>query len=95
MLFDDRVQLVTGIRTNMNNKLMPKWDKDMLRKRSIIETIPDMRKNTAQLVYSKHRLVNNFIMSMIAALAVYCFLDNKPHVLQGYCIENTKQLMLF
>ena len=34
-------------------------------------------------------------MSMIAALAAYCFFDNKPQSLQGYCIENTKQLMLF
>ena len=34
-------------------------------------------------------------MSMIAALAAYCFYDNKPKALQGYCIENTKQLMLF
>ena len=42
-----------------------------------------------------HRSVNNFIMSMIAALAAYCFFDNKPHALEGYCVENTKQLMLF
>ena len=49
----------------------------------------------ACLVHSRHRSVNNFIMSMIAALAAYCFFDNKPQALQGYCIENTKQLMLF
>ena len=30
---------------------------------------------------------------MIAALAAYCFFDNKPQPLKGYCIENTKQLM--
>ena len=42
-----------------------------------------------------HRSVNNFIMSMIAALAAYCFFDNKPQPLKGYCIENTKQLMLY
>jgi hypothetical protein len=95
MLFEDGVHLVTGIRTNMKNKLMPMWDKVMLRKRCIIETINDMLKNTAQLVHSRHRSVNNFIMSMIAALAAYCFFDNKPQALEGYCIENTKQLMLF
>jgi len=95
MLFEDGIHLVTGIRANMKNKLMPMWDKVMLRKRCIIETINDMLKNTAQLVHSRHRSVNNFIMSMIAALAAYCFFDNKPQPLKGYCIENTKQLVLF
>ena len=80
----------TGIRTNMKNKLMPMWDKVMLRKRCIIETINDMLKNTAQLVHSRHRSVNNFIMSMIAALAAYCFFDNKQQALQGYYIDYTK-----
>ena len=95
MLFEDGIHLVTGLRANMENKLMPMWDKVMLRKRCIIETINDMLKNTAQLVHSRHRSINNFIMIMIAALAAYCFFDNKPHALQGYCIESTKQLMLF
>lgn len=95
MLFEDGVHLGTGIRANMKKKLMHMWDKIMLRKRCSIETINDMLKNTAQLVHSRHRSVNNFIMSMIAALAAYCFFDNKPQALRGYCIENTKQLMLF
>lgn len=95
MLFEDGIHLVTGIRTNMKNRLMPMWDKIMLRKRCIIETINDMLKNTAQLVHSRHRSVNNFIMNMVAALAAYCFFDNKPQALDGYYIEDTKQLMLF
>lgn len=71
------------------------WDRIMLRKKCIVEIINDMLKNTAQLVHSRHRSVNNFIMSMIAALAAYCFFDNKPQALLGYCIEDTKQLMMF
>lgn len=61
----------------------------------IIETINDMLKNTAQIVHSRHRSVNNFIMNLISALGAYCFFDNKPKALQGYCIEDTKQLSLF
>lgn len=87
--------MVTDIRTNMKNHLMPVWDKIMLRKRCIIETINDMLKNTAILEHSRHRSVNNFIMNMIAALPAYCFFDNKPQALQGFYIENTKQLQLF
>lgn len=46
-LFEDGIQLVTGLRVNMKNKLMPFYDRMMLRKRYIIETINDMLKNTA------------------------------------------------
>ena len=70
--------IVTGINANMKNKLMPLWDKIMLRKRYVIECINDMLKNTAKLVHSRHRSINNFLMNLIAALGVYCFFDNKP-----------------
>ena len=93
--FEDGIQLVTGLRVNMKNKLMPFYDRMMLRKRYIIETINDMLKNTAQIVHSRHRSVSNFIMNLISALGAYCFFDNKPKALQGYCIEDTKQLSLF
>lgn len=94
-LFEDGIQLVTGIRVNMKNKLMPFYDKMMLRKRYIIETINDLLKNTAQIVHSRHRSINNFIMNLISALGAYCFFENKPKALTGYVIENTKQLSLF
>ena len=94
-LFEDGIQLVTGIRVNMKNRLMSFYDKMMLRKRYIIETINDLLKNTAQIVHSRHRSVNNFIMNLISALGAYCFFDNKPKALTGYVIEDTKQLSLF
>lgn len=73
----------------MKNRLMPFWDKIMLRKRFVIECINDMLKNTAKLVHSRHRSINNFLMNLVAALAAYCFYGNKPEALQG------KQLVLF
>ena len=48
--------------------MMPFYDRMMLRKRYIIETINDMLKNTAQIVHSRHRSVSNFIMNLISAL---------------------------
>ena len=94
-LFADGIQLVTGLRVNMKNKLMPFYDRMMLRKRYIIETINDLLKNTAQIVHSRHRSVANFIMNLISALGAYCFFENKPQALVGYTIENTRQLSLF
>lgn len=94
-LWEDGLHLVTGLRSNMKNKLMPLYDKMMLRKRLIIETINDLLKNQAMVVHSRHRSVSNFIMNLIAALGAYCFFDNKPKALQGFYIEDTKQLELF
>ena len=70
-------------------------DKMMLRKRYIIETINDLLKNKAQLVHSRHRSITNFLMNLVAVLGAYCFFENKPDALQGYCIEDSKQLSLF
>jgi hypothetical protein len=36
-----------------------------------------------------------FQMMFFPSLAAYCFFDNKPQALDGYYIEDTKQLMLF
>ena len=94
-LFADGVNLVTGLRCNMKNKLMPLWDKIMLRKRYIIECINDMLKNTAQLVHSGHRSLNNFIMNLVAVITAYCFFDNKPNALTGYEVIKTNQLNCF
>lgn len=79
-LWSDGIHIVTGIKSNMKNRLMPLWDKIMLRKRSIIETINDMLKNTAQLVHTRHRSFGNFLLNVLATLAAYCFLENKPAI---------------
>lgn len=50
----------------------------MLRKRYIIETINNMLKNMAQIVHSRHRSVNDFIMNLIYAIVLFllnCFFD--------------------
>jgi hypothetical protein len=47
--------LITGIRRNMKNYLMPMADKIMLRKRFIIETVLDTLKSEMGLEHSRHR----------------------------------------
>lgn len=79
-LFDDGVHLVTGLRSNMKQRLISLYDKIMLRKRSIIESINDMLKNVAQLVHTRHRSVHNFLMNLISAIGAYCFFSVKPEV---------------
>ena len=67
----------------------------MLRKRYIIEMINDLLKNKAQLVHSIYRSITNFLVNLVVVLGAYCFFENKLDTLQGYYIEDSKQLALF
>lgn len=80
LLFVDGIELITGIRNNMKNCLMEMMDKILLRKRSVIETVNDVLKNTCQIEHSRHRSFNNFISNTLAAIATYCFLPKKPSI---------------
>ena len=93
-LFNQGIHLVHGLKSNIKNKLMPLWDKMMLRKRYIIECINELLKNKANLVHSRHRSVHNFLMNLCAALATYCFFENKLEGLPVR-IEKSRQLELF
>lgn len=79
-LWDNGVHIVTGLRSNMKQRLMPLYDRIMLRKRSIIESPNDILRNVAQLVHSRHRSVHNFLMNMLGAIGAYCLFAIKPEV---------------
>jgi len=78
LLFTDGIQLVTKLRKDMKNKLMPLFDKLMLRKRAIIETINDQLKNISQIEHSRHRSPVNFLVNVISALIAYSHREKKP-----------------
>ena len=78
LLFASGVQIVTKIRKNMKNKLMPIFDKLMLRKRAIIETIYDPLKNISQIEHTRHRSGFNFLVNVISALIAYTYQQKKP-----------------
>ncbi len=77
-LFASGLELITPIRKNMKNRLMPNWDKLLLRKRSIIETINDQLKNISQIEHSRHRSPNNFVVNLLSGLIAYCHQPKKP-----------------
>ena len=77
-LWEQGVQLVTKVRKNMKNKLLPLFDKLLLRKRSIIETVNDQLKNISQIEHSRHRSSFNFFVNLIAGLVAYTFREKKP-----------------
>jgi hypothetical protein len=63
LLFDDGLLLVTGMKSNMKNRLMTLRDKILLRKRSVIEIINDELKNICEIEHSRHRSadINNYV----------------------------------
>jgi len=58
-LLEQGIQLITGIKANMKNRLMLMSDKLLLRKRYIIETINDQLKNQSQVVALLHVILWN------------------------------------
>jgi hypothetical protein len=77
-LYQRGVQLITPIRKNMANRLMPLYDKLLARKRSIIETINDQLKNISQIAHTRHRSPTNFVVNLFAGLIAYTHQPKKP-----------------
>jgi hypothetical protein len=77
-LYDTGVQLVTKLKTNMKNRLTSIFDKLMLRKRAIIESVVDQLKNISQIEHSRHRSVANCFVNLLAGLVAYTFREKKP-----------------
>ena len=72
------VQLITRIKKNMKNKLMPLLDKWLLRKRAIIESVVDQLKNISQIEHTRHRSPINAFINIVAGLIAYCHQPKKP-----------------
>ena len=77
-LFGRGLQLITKIKKNMKNKLMPLMDKILLRKRSIIETINDQLKNISQIEHTRHRSPVGFMVNLLGGLIAYTYHEKKP-----------------
>lgn len=62
----------------MKNRLLALFDKLMLRKRALIETVIDQLKNISQIAHSRHRGVDNFLVNLVAGLIAYSHQPKKP-----------------
>jgi hypothetical protein len=77
-LFDEEVQLITKLKGKMKNRLTSIFDKLMLRKRAIIESVMDQLKNISQIEHSRHRSVANCFVNLLAGLIAYTYREKKP-----------------
>lgn len=72
------LELFTGIRANMKQKLISLSDKILLRRRSLIETVNDQLKNISQIEHTRHRSPANFLINLLGGIAAYCHQPKKP-----------------
>jgi len=77
-LFQRGLKLITGIRRNMKNYLMPLIEKLLLRKRFLIETIFDILKVHMNLSHTRHRSPTNCCLNILSCLVAYQLRQNKP-----------------
>ena len=77
-LWEQGVQLITKLRKNMKNRLLPLFDRLLLGKRSLCETLNDQLKNISQIEHSCHRSPFNFFVNLMAGLVAYTFREKKP-----------------
>ena len=76
-LWQRGLHLVTSIRRNMKNYLMPLLDKLLLRKRFIIETLFNKLKSGMGLEHTRHRSPINALVHIASCLAAYTLAQPK------------------
>lgn len=96
MLFSQGIHIVTGLKSNMENRLMPLFDKIIFWKRFVIETINDELKNICDIEHSRYRSIHNFLMNLITVLGTYCLFNKSRQRWLVYALDReTKQVVAF
>nr|WP_171041077.1 transposase [Pseudoalteromonas aurantia] len=79
-LAEQGIDFITGQRSNMKRQSISSWDRVMLSKRFIIETVFDQLKNMAQIDHTKHLSCISFMVSLMARLIAYTFKAKKQGI---------------
>lgn len=72
------IQLITTLKKKMKPVPRTDFEKAILRRRSLIETVFDELKNLCQIEHTRHRSLSNFLVNLMAGIVAYCLSDNKP-----------------
>jgi Transposase DDE domain len=77
-LLANGLRLIPLIRRHMKPPLRRLWDRLMLRKRCLIETLNDNVKNVSQIEHSRHRSLTGFMVNVVSGLIAYTLQPKKP-----------------
>ena len=78
-----RLHVITPLRKNIPNRLLPFTDKLLQRKRAMTKTINDQLKNQAQIEHSRHRSPTDFLVNPVAGQIAYCHRLKRPSIRSG------------
>lgn len=97
-LFDammkEGLRIVTALRTKMKPKLMLWGESELLKKRSMIESVFHILKDMLHVDHTRHRSPINFVVNLLGALCAYCLYPNKPSIRIGGLRANTTALSI-
>lgn len=73
-------RLITKLKKKMKNKLMDLYDKLLLAKRGVIESVNGILKEILSIEHSRHRSKVNFFAYIHSAIVAYSFREKKPSI---------------
>jgi hypothetical protein len=56
------------------------FDRALLKKRALVETVFDELKNLCQIEHTRHRSLMNFAVNLMAGIVAYCLQEVKPSI---------------
>jgi transposase len=74
------IDMVTKARKNMKELVHSDFDRALLRKRALVETVFDELKNLCQIEHTRHRSLMNFAVNLMAGIVAYCLQEVKPRI---------------
>lgn len=78
VLAEQGLELITTLKKNMKPVPRTDFEKAVLRRRSLVETVIDQLKNLCQVEHTRHRSTANFLVNLMAGIVAYCLSNDKP-----------------
>ena len=81
-LREQAIEIFTKVKKNMKKPDMTGPQKQLLKKRGIVETVIDQLKNVCQMEHTRHRSPINALVNIVSALVAYTLKPRKPSIKQ-------------
>jgi hypothetical protein len=76
------IEIFTKVRKNMTPRSMTGSQKQLLKKRGLVETVIDQLKNVCQIEHTRHRSPINALVNILSGLVAYTLKPRKPSINQ-------------
>lgn len=87
-LFEQGLNFITKVKSNMKKIARSSFEKYILAQRSIVETVIEQLKSICLIEHSRHRKPDNFLANTLAALIAYSLKPRKPSISQRFLMDN-------